>query len=91
MVGGPSSLMKLAELLLLGDVAACGGAKEIWTVQGSQVRSMQPLEWMESDRGMDTGRDAQRPGWLLAALVQTQRRAARHRLVDEIDDCHASS
>jgi hypothetical protein len=37
-VGGPSSLMKLAELLLLGDVVACGGANEIWTVQGSQVR-----------------------------------------------------
>ena len=49
-MGGPSSLMKLAELLLLGDVVAGGGANEIWTVQGSQVRGMQPLEWMESDR-----------------------------------------
>lgn len=65
-MGGPSSLMKLAELLLLGDVVACGGANEIWTVQGSQVRGMQPLEWMESDRRMGTGRDAQRPGWLLS-------------------------
>ena len=55
-MGGSSSLMKLAELLLLGDVAACGGANEIWTVQGSQVRGMQRLEWMESDRRTDTGR-----------------------------------
>jgi hypothetical protein len=77
--------MKLADVLLLWKICRAGG--RFWTVQGQQSSARHVLwnGWKVTEEEKTTRYNE---AFSQAALAQTEGQAARHRLVDEMDDCH---